>query len=142
MKQTDDKNANSLPDGMAPDLAALQRALELQLRGARAGFDWPAPGPVLDKLQEEVAELRAAMNDGQLHRVADELGDLLFTVVNLARKLGIDPAMALRHANGKFERRFRALEQQAGGRAGLRRLTLDEMEALWQAVKKREAADE
>jgi len=137
MNETDkeDIDSNSLMDGIAHDLAELQRAVKLQQQAARAGFDWAAPAPVLDKLQEETDELLAAMASGEAAQVEDELGDLLFVVVNLARQLKVDPAAALCRANAKFERRFRALERLAGNRERLGMMALDEMEALWQQVK-------
>lgn len=127
--------AKSLMDGIPRGMAELQRAVKLQKRAARAGFDWAAPGPVLDKLSEETAELIEAMASGEPDRVEDELGDLLFVVTNLARQLNVNPASALRRANAKFEQRFRALEQAAGGREQLDHMDLVEMEALWQQVK-------
>jgi ATP diphosphatase len=118
-------------------LPALVRAAKLQRRAARVGFDWPEPLQVLDKIEEEVAELRSELkgqaNAGQL---SDEIGDLLFAVVNLARHLEVDGEAALRQANAKFERRFRAIEDGLCARG--RRLedaSLDEMEALWQQAK-------
>ncbi len=129
------KNTGSLMDGVPPGMAELPRAIKLQQRAARAGFDWAAPGPVLDKLQEECAELVAAMAAGDAEQVEDELGDLLFVVTNLARQLKVDPAAALHRANGKFEQRFRALERLAGKRERLHNMSLEEMEALWQQVK-------
>ena len=118
-------------------LPALTRAAKLQRRAARVGFDWPEVAPVLDKLEEELAELKAELAAGGSHeRLADEVGDLLFAAVNLARHLGIDGETALRRANQKFERRFRAIEEAL--RAAGRRpedASLDEMEALWQAAK-------
>lgn len=125
----------SLLDGIAPGMAELQRSIELQQRAARVGFDWASPGPVLEKLQEETAELLAAMASGDQDQVEDELGDVLFVVTNLARQLQVNPAKALRRANAKFEQRFRALEQAAGSRQSLAAMSLGEMEELWQQVK-------
>lgn len=128
----------SLLDGIAPDMAELQRSLELQQRAARVGFDWASPGPVLEKLQEETDELLEAMANGDPGGIEDELGDLLFVITNLARQLQVNPVKALRRANAKFERRFRALEQAAGSRQRLDVMSLEEMEELWQHVKKLE----
>ena len=132
------KETSSLMDGIASGSPELQRAIEMQQRAARVGFDWAAPGPVLDKLKEETAELLAAMEAGDKDQVEDEVGDLLFVVTNLARKLDMDPAAALRRANAKFERRFRKVEDMAGSRERLDKMTLDEMEALWQRAKRME----
>ncbi len=121
-------------------LPALTRAAKLQKRAARAGFDWPEVEPVLAKLDEEIAELRAELAAGRKPaRVSDELGDLLFAAVNLARHLGVDPEDALRATNRKFERRFRAIEQAlaASGRRA-EEAPLDELEALWQQAKMNE----
>jgi nucleoside triphosphate diphosphatase len=125
--------------GVALALPALERAAKLQRRAARVGFDWPDVDPIFDKIEEEIAELCDAMSADSRDRVEDELGDLLFTVVNLARKLDHDPEQALRRACRKFERRFRRVEtllaadgKQAGA-AGL-----DEMEAKWQWAKSEE----
>ena len=122
-------------------LPALTRALKLQRRAARVGFDWGAAAPVLAKLREELDELEAALGQGAPALASEgELGDLLFTVVNLARHLGLDPETGLRATNAKFERRFRAIEAAAA--ASGRRvadLDLEEMEALWQAAKRAEA---
>jgi ATP diphosphatase len=101
------------------------------------GFDWPEPVQVLDKLDEEIAELRTELKgQAKVDRLSDEIGDLLFAVVNLARHLEVDGETALRQANAKFERRFRAIEDalRAGGRR-LEDASLDEMEALWQQAK-------
>ena len=118
-------------------LPALVRAAKLQRRAARVGFDWPEAAQVLDKFEEEIAELRAELEEGaSAERLSDEIGDLLFAAVNLARHLDVDSEAALRQANAKFERRFRAIEQALG--ASGRRLedaSLDEMEALWQRAK-------
>lgn len=104
----------SLLDGVSTALPAVVRAAKLQRRAARVGFDWPAPAPVLDKLREETAELEAALAEGDGTGAAAEVGDLLFTCVNLARKLGVEPETALRAANRKFETRFRAMEAALG----------------------------
>ena len=121
-------------------LPALTRSAKLQQRAARVGFDWPEVSPVFDKLDEEIGEIRAelAAGGGQ-DRLAEEVGDLLFAAVNLARHLDVDAEAALRHANAKFERRFRAIERalRAAGRP-IEDASLAEMEELWQRVKKRE----
>lgn len=118
--------------GVALALPALERAAKLQRRAARVGFDWPEVSGARAKVDEELAEL-----DGETDqdRRLDELGDLLFAVVNLARHLNIEPEAALRQANAKFERRFRAIEATPGFSS----LGLDEMEALWRAAKKDQA---
>jgi nucleoside triphosphate diphosphatase len=114
--------------GVAMALPALERAAKLQRRAARVGFDWPDTAGPRAKIDEELAEL-----DGESDhpRMLDELGDLLFAVVNLARHLNIEPEAALRDANAKFERRFRAIEKTPGFAS----LRLDEKEALWAAAK-------
>ena len=121
-------------------LPALTRSAKLQQRAARVGFDWPEVSPVFDKLDEEIGEIRAELAaGGGLDRLAEEVGDLLFAAVNLARHLDVDAEAALRHANAKFERRFRAIERalRAAGRP-IEDASLAEMEELWQRVKKRE----
>jgi ATP diphosphatase len=129
------KGQHSLMDGVPRGMAEIQRSVKLQKRAARVGFDWGAPGPVLDKLAEEAEEMREAMESGSLDAMEDELGDLMFVLTNLARQLKIDPARALRRSSAKFELRFRELEQRAGGEQALQHMSLDEMEALWGAVK-------
>jgi ATP diphosphatase len=116
--------------GVAAGLPALLRAVKLQKRAARVGFDWPDDEGPRAKIHEEIEEVATASPD----QVEEEVGDLLFAVVNWARHLGIDPEAALRSGNAKFERRFRAMEQRAGD--GFAALTLDEQEALWQQVKR------
>jgi uncharacterized protein YabN with tetrapyrrole methylase and pyrophosphatase domain len=118
-------------------MAELQRAVKLQKKASKVGFDWGSPGPVLDKFEEEIGEMREAIDSGRRDDMEDELGDLLFVLANLARQLQIDPAKALRRANAKFERRFRAIEDAAGSREALNDMELDEMEALWQQAKRR-----
>ncbi|HWW57441.1 MAG TPA: nucleoside triphosphate pyrophosphohydrolase [Sphingopyxis sp.] len=116
--------------GVALSLPSLLRAQKLQARAARVGFDWPDTDGPLDKIAEELAEVAAASSDADRH---EEVGDLLFAVVNYARKLGVDAESALRDANGKFARRFAGMEDRAGG--SLSGLSLDAQEAHWQAVK-------
>ena len=121
---------------------ALTRALKLQKRAARAGFDWGEARPILAKLREELREVEEALASGRQDEVGAETGDLLFTVVNLARHLGVDPEGARRATNAKFERRFRAIEAEAGrqGRA-VGEMTLDELEAAWEQAKTGERTD-
>src|SRR5262249_15076715 len=101
----------SVLDGVALALPALLRAAKIQRRAARIGFDWPGPEPVMEKVLEEIAELKAEIErDAEHAALEDELGDILFSVTNLARKIEIDPEAALRRATAKFERRFRRVE--------------------------------
>jgi len=123
--------------GVPVGLPALARAAKLTARAARVRFDWPTPAAVLDKLDEEIAELRAELIDANPERLTDEVGDLLFVLANLARKLSLDPEECLRGANRKFARRFNAMEDTAANEGKtLSEMTLDEMEARWQAVKR------
>jgi nucleoside triphosphate diphosphatase len=130
-------------DGVALALPALMRAEKLTKRAGRVGFDWPSPEPVLDKLQEEIGELKEAIAEpkpDQAH-IAEELGDMLFVVANLCRKLGVDPEEALRGANSKFVKRFAGMEELARSRGqNFASLSLDEQEDLWIAVKVAERA--
>ena len=123
--------------GVARALPALMRAEKLQRRAARVGFDWTEISPVFDKVGEEVAEIRDAVANGApADRIAEEVGDLLFAAVNLARHLGVDAEIALRAGNDKFERRFRVVEDRvrASGRP-IGDCTPDEFEAYWVAAK-------
>jgi ATP diphosphatase len=126
-------------DGVARALPALLRAEKLQKRAARVGFDWREIDPVVDKIQEELVELRTELVARQVDAqcVSDELGDVLFAVANLARHCKVDPEAALRATNDKFERRFRHIERRLAeqGRRPAE-ATLEEMEALWQEAKK------
>ena len=127
-------------DGVALGLPALMRAEKLQRRAARVGFDWPEAAQVIDKVEEEIGELRREMDTGAVpDRVEDEIGDLLFAIANLARHLAVDPEAALRRTNAKFESRFRRIEAllAADGRTPAD-ASLDEMEALWQQAKREE----
>ena len=123
-------------DGVALGLPALSRALKLQNRAARVGFDWPDADFVLEKIREETAELVEARDSGDRAHMIEEFGDLLFVMTNLARHLDIDPEEALRGANAKFTRRFQSIEAalHAQGRRP-EESTLAEMDALWDAAK-------
>jgi ATP diphosphatase len=138
-KQAGAEPAGTL-DGVARALPALLRAEKIQKRAARVGFDWKQTGPVIDKIDEELGELRAELEAGDVDqaRLTDELGDVLFAVANLARHCKIDPEAALRATNDKFERRFRHIERRLA-EAGRKPAdaTLEEMEALWQEAKTR-----
>ncbi len=129
--------ADSVLDGVSVALPALTRANKIQKRAARVGFDWRAASEVLDKFREEIAEMDGELAaDGTPERLEDEVGDLLFTCVNLARKLDIDPETALRRGTAKFERRFRSVERMLGAESrSPKDASLDEMETLWQRSK-------
>ncbi|ACI97589.1 nucleoside triphosphate pyrophosphohydrolase [Rhodospirillum centenum] len=131
-------------DGVIGGLPALTRAVKLQKRAARVGFDWTRAEEILDKIEEEIGELRHELRAATPHpdRIRDETGDLLFALVNLARRLEVDPESALRGTNAKFERRFRHIEDRlaAQGRTP-GDATLEEMEALWQQAKRLEPRD-
>ncbi|QXI49046.1 MULTISPECIES: nucleoside triphosphate pyrophosphohydrolase [Pseudomonas] len=129
----------SLLDDVPAALPALSRAAKLQKRAATVGFDWPEALPVLDKVREELDEVLQAMADGDADALEDEIGDLLFASVNLARHLKHDPEHALRRANRKFERRFRFIEQvlRDSGRP-IEDCSLDELDTLWGEAKRQE----
>jgi ATP diphosphatase len=128
-------------DGVAVTLPALTRAEKLSARAARVGFDWPNLESLFAKLDEEVAELRAEIPSAAPERLADEMGDLLFVMANLCRKLGLDGESTLRAANAKFTRRFQAVEARLAA-VGHRpaEVSLAEMEAHWAAVKTAETS--
>jgi len=129
------QDRNSVLDGIPQALPALQRAHKLQKRAARAGFDWDDIGGPRDKIDEELGEVDEADESS----VEDEIGDLLFAVVNYARFRGVEPEGALRGANKRFTRRFRAVEQAAGGAEQLREMDLQQMDELWERAKSEEA---
>jgi ATP diphosphatase len=130
------KGATSAIDGVALSLPALMRAEKLQKRAARVGFDWPEPSSAAAKVHEEMEELAEASTEADK---LEEAGDLLFAAVNLVRLNGIAPEDALRAANAKFERRFRAMETISSGEGkDFAALLLDEQEGYWQAVKRGE----
>ncbi len=129
----------SLLDGVALGLPALTRAEKLQKRAARGGFDWPEINGVLAKVHEELCEVEGELQSGDSEALQVEIGDLLFSAVNLARHSGIDPEHALRAANLKFERRFRALERGIAARGkSVGECSLDELDAEWNKVKEQE----
>ncbi|WP_158803793.1 MULTISPECIES: nucleoside triphosphate pyrophosphohydrolase [unclassified Acidisoma] len=133
--------APSALSGVAVNLPALTRAEKLSARAARVGFDWPDLDQLFAKLDEEVAELKAEIAGARQDRLADEIGDLLFVVANLCRKLGLDAEASLRGANAKFTRRFQGIEARlaATGRV-MTDEPLDVLEAHWQEVKRGEGA--
>ncbi|WP_405120665.1 nucleoside triphosphate pyrophosphohydrolase [Pseudomonas leptonychotis] len=126
-------------DDVPNALPSLSRAIKLQKRAAQVGFDWPEALPVVDKVREELDEVLEAMSENDPEAIQEEIGDLLFVVSNLARHLRVDPETALRAANGKFERRFRFIEQalREQGRA-MQDCALEELDALWGEAKKLE----
>jgi len=129
------KNEKGLLDGVPKSLPALTQAQEYQDRAARVGFDWPVVDGVLEKVAEEVQEIKAATNDEEL---AEEIGDLFFVLVNLARWKKIDAESALRETNLKFKTRFAHIEQTAKNQAReLTEMTLEEMDTLWNEAKNR-----
>jgi MazG family protein len=127
--------------GVGSGLPALMRGQKLQKKAARVGFDWPDAAPVFDKIREEAAELEEAVQSGDKAHIEEEIGDLFFSVVNLARKLGIESESALAAANDKFVRRFHAMEthlREQGKELG--KLSLAEMDEAWEAVKRAASA--
>ena len=131
--------AKTTLSGVPRTLPSLLRAYEISARAAAVGFDWARPADVLDKIEEEVAEVRQEVESGatgNLSRAEEEMGDLLFAIANLSRKLGIEPEAALRQANEKFTKRFDALEHAFAERGkALQSARLDEMETEWQRIK-------
>ena len=122
--------------GIPTALPALTRAQKLTAKAAKVGFDWPEAAQVIDKIHEELEEVKEASSSGQKDRIEDEIGDLLFSVTNLARHFGIDPERALRRTNAKFERRFSSIEAALERQdRTLDEASLEEMEELWVAAK-------
>ncbi len=139
-KQRNDTTVHSELDGVARALPALIRAEKLQKRAARVGFDWPDVKGAIEKLEEELAEVRAEIDAGDEAALGDELGDLLFSVVNVTRLLGMDAEQILSRANEKFERRFRAMERVfdlSGGKV-LQELSAEAWDEAWEKVKRKE----
>ena len=133
-----DKGAGKTLDDIPLALPALNRALKLQKRAANVGFDWSDIKPVIEKINEEVIELEVEIKRGDKVRMADELGDLLFSCVNLARHLKLDPETSLRGANEKFKRRFESMELLAG-KTKIEDHSADQLELLWGKVKRSES---
>jgi ATP diphosphatase len=130
------KSADGALAGVPVSLPALTRALKLQDKAGRVGFDWNDPRAVLAKIREEADEIEAELDRTEGNRIAAEVGDLLFAVVNLARHLGVDPEGVLREANLKFERRFASIERALAARGKTpREASLAEMDALWDEAK-------
>ena len=125
-------------DGVAETLPALTRAVKLQKRAARVGFDWPSIAPVFEKIEEEMGELRAEIdNGGSKARIAEEYGDLLFVLANLGRHLELEPEAVLRASNRKFIRRFQTVEQRiANTGKNIAECSLEEMDAVWNEIRK------
>ncbi len=131
-----DEKPKGLLDGVPKELPALLRAQRIQEKAARTGFDWKEVGPVLDKVAEETRELKEAVAAGDKRHAHDELGDLLFTLVNVARFLELDAEEALRSTCAKFQRRFARIEESARAEGRhVHDLTLEEMDARWEHAK-------
>lgn len=139
MKEKKDAPRKSLLEGIPKSMPALLLARRIQERAAQVGFDWENVDGVIDKISEEIGELREAARSGEKEKVQDELGDLLFALVNIGRWLDINPEEALRQTSRKFKRRFQEIEKTAVERGTkLSHMGLDEMEAIWQESKKME----
>ncbi len=139
LKEKGHTKRESLMDGVPRDLPALLKARRLQERAAQVGFDWPEIGGVIDKIEEEIGELRGALKTKNRDKIMDELGDLLFALVNVGRWLEINPEEALRHTSKKFIRRFKFIENFAKeNNMDLNEMDVWDMEEIWQASKKEE----
>lgn len=140
-KAKEKPNRESVLDDVPLALPALRRAQKLQNRAARVGFEWAKPDHVLDKMEEEIAEMREALAGGKEDEIKDELGDLFFVLTNFGRMLGVDCEETARQANSKFERRFKGMEKDILQKyKDWKKASLDEMESLWQAQKLKERA--
>jgi len=137
-QERDQQPDSSALAGVTKGLPALMRAQKLTKKASKVGFDWPNPEGAFDKMVEEVAEVREAWASGDRDHLADELGDILFVMTNIIRKLGFESEEIMRAANNKFERRFRAMEQYlaAQGHDDMTQLELEQMESAWQEIKK------
>lgn len=138
-ERADRQQDDSVLAGVSLALPGLTRARKLQARAARVGFDWPEVAGVLAKIREELREVEQALDGGTTEAIEEEIGDLLFAVVNLARHREVDPEAAVRAANAKFMRRFQAMERQVKARGeALSAMSLEAMDALWEGVKREE----
>jgi ATP diphosphatase len=138
--ETKRREADSILDDVTRSLPALMRAQKLQKRAARVGFEWAKPEGALDKLEEEIGELREALAGGRSTEINDEFGDLMFVMVNFGRMIGLDCEDTLRHANAKFERRFKYIETALKARnIEWNDTSLEQMEGFWQDAKRKEA---
>ncbi len=139
-KAASESRKESVLDGISTALPAMSRAIKLQDRAARVGFDWTDPREIIAKVREETDELEAEIIAGTSQEATEEeLGDLFFVLVNVARRLNINPENALRRTNHKFDRRFRAIEERLGARGiSMTQATLEQMEKIWSDVKKEE----
>ena len=132
-------NKKSVLDDIPKNLPELLKSIKLTKRAAVIGFDWPSIQPVFNKMDEEMEELKQAINGGNISKIKDELGDVIFVTTNLARHLQQDPELALRHANKKFEMRFREVEKQAKLNANeTTNFELSYLEKLWEQVKNKQ----
>lgn len=131
-----DDNQTGLLDGISRAMPANEEALKIQQKASKVGFDWNDPSLVLDKMEEEIAELRAEISKGNEEKIADEMGDMMFVLVNLARHLKVNPEMALRGTNAKFRKRFSYIEQELISQgSSIESADLEQMEALWVQAK-------
>ena len=137
-QETGKRERESVLSGIPKSLPALLYALKIQSAASRVGFDWENPDGVVEKIKEEVGELEKAVSEGVGENIEDEIGDMFFTVVNLARMFKIDPEAALRRSNRKFTKRFSEIEQAAREREiAVSEMSMEEMEAIWQRTKTR-----
>lgn len=137
IKQAENPQTASVLDGVGKGLPAIIRARKLQSKAARSGFDWPDHKGVIDKIDEEIAELKQAIEIGKQNDIESEMGDVLFVCVNLCRHLSIDPEIALGKTSGKFVRRFKHMEELAAAQnCSIETLALEEQEAMWQQAKR------
>jgi len=142
LKQSEKGPRQSLFDGVTRGLPAWPESYKIGKRAAKLGFDWPEPLRVLDKVEEEIAEIRQAVAEGDADHIREELGDLLFAVSNLVRKFGCEPEETLRAANAKFMNRFIAMEELAAAQGlDFETLDLDRQESLWEEAKRRSRGD-
>ncbi len=134
IKREEKKERSGVLDGLPASMPALLRAQNAQKKAGRVGFDWPDAEPVFEKLAEEVAEVREALAEGDRRAIEDEVGDILFTAVNLARKLGVDAETSLTAATNRFIRRFGAVERELGDRK-MKDTPLEELDRIWDRIK-------